>query len=51
VLPSLSAFLQSGERKIEKWYRSLKFVEVDFPDEAAFRNINTLEELRRFEPT
>lgn len=49
VLPSLTAFLQDGERKIDKWYRSLKFVEVPFPDESAFRNINTLEELRRFE--
>jgi len=47
---SLGAYLQAGGRKIEAWYRSLKFVEVDFPDEAAFRNINTLEELRRFEP-
>lgn len=49
VLPSLTAFLQEGERKIDKWYRSLQFVEVLFPDESAFRNINTLEELRRFE--
>lgn len=49
VLPSLNAFLQDGGRKIDKWYRSLKFVEVHFPDADAFRNINTLEELRRFE--
>lgn len=49
VLPHLTAFLQEGGRKIEKWYRSLNFVEVNFPDEAAFRNINTLDELRRFE--
>jgi len=51
VLPNLTAFLQLGERKIDKWYRSLKFVEVVFPDETAFRNINTLDELRRFENT
>ncbi len=51
VLTSLTTFLQDGGRKIDKWYRSLKFVEVDFPDASAFRNINTLEELRRFEPT
>ncbi|MFC7515582.1 molybdenum cofactor guanylyltransferase MobA [Herbaspirillum sp. GCM10030257] len=51
VLPNLTAFLQLGERKIDKWYRSLKFVEVMFPDETAFRNINTLDELRRFENT
>jgi molybdenum cofactor guanylyltransferase len=49
VLPSLTAFLQEGGRKIEKWYRSLRFVEVLFPDADAFHNINTLEELRRFE--
>ncbi|KIF80423.1 molybdenum cofactor guanylyltransferase MobA [Noviherbaspirillum autotrophicum] len=49
VLPSLTAFLQEGGRKIEKWYRSLRFVEVMFPGADAFRNINTLEELRRFE--
>lgn len=51
VLPGLTAYLQQGGRKIETWYRSLPFVEVDFPDENAFRNINTLEELRRLEPT
>jgi len=51
VLSNLTAFLQLGERKIDKWYRSLKFVEVVFPDETAFRNINTLDELRRFETT
>lgn len=51
VASSLGSYLQAGGRKIEAWYRSLEFVEVDFPDEAAFRNINTLEELRRFEPS
>lgn len=49
VLPSLTAFLQDGGRKIDKWYRSLRFVEVPFDDADAFRNINTLDELRRFE--
>lgn len=51
VLPQLTQFLQDGERKFEKWCRSLNFVEVPFPDEDAFRNINTLDELRRFETT
>jgi molybdenum cofactor guanylyltransferase len=51
LLPHLTAYLQDGGRKIETWYRSLKFVEVRFEDEATFRNINTLDELRRFEPT
>lgn len=50
LLPHLTQYLQEGGRKIETWYRSLRFVEVRFEDEAAFRNINTLEELRRFEP-
>jgi len=47
VLPHLEAFLTSGGRKIDAWYAALKVVEVRFDDEAdAFRNINTLEELK-----
>ena len=49
LLPHLTLFLQEGGRKIDAWYKSLDFVEVVFTDEAAFRNINTMEELRRFE--
>lgn len=49
LLSNLSEYLQGGGRKIDTWYRSLDFVEVLFEDESAFRNINTLEELRRFE--
>jgi molybdopterin-guanine dinucleotide biosynthesis protein A len=49
VLPHLTLFLQGGGRKIDAWYKSLNHTEVDFADEAAFRNINTLEELRRYE--
>ncbi len=45
VLTSLTAFLESGGRKIDAWYAQLKVVEVQFADEAAFRNINTREEL------
>lgn len=48
VRESLEAFLASGGRKIDAWYAALKVVEVSFDDEAdAFRNINTLEELKR----
>ena len=48
VRESLEAFLAAGGRKIDAWYAALKVVEVSFDDEAdAFRNINTLEELRR----
>ncbi len=48
VHESLEAFLAAGGRKIDAWYAALKVVEVNFDDEAdAFRNINTLDELRR----
>lgn len=50
LLPHLTDYLGKGGRKIETWYRSLRFVEVPFADESGFRNINTLEELSRFEP-
>jgi molybdopterin-guanine dinucleotide biosynthesis protein A len=47
VRESLEAFLAAGGRKIDAWYAALKVVEVSFDDEAdAFRNINTLDELR-----
>jgi molybdopterin-guanine dinucleotide biosynthesis protein A len=47
VRESLEAFLATGGRKIDAWYAALKVVEVGFDDEAdAFRNINTLEELK-----
>jgi len=49
LLPHLSAFLQDGGRKIDRWYSTLNVIEVPFPDEAAFRNINTVEELRQYE--
>jgi molybdopterin-guanine dinucleotide biosynthesis protein A len=50
VLPHLTEFLENGGRKIDRWYATLKVVEVAFDDEAeAFENINTREELGRFE--
>jgi molybdenum cofactor guanylyltransferase len=50
VLPGLTRFLESGGRKIDAWYASLRTVEVDFGDEAeAFSNINTREELQAWE--
>ncbi|HWT72697.1 MAG TPA: molybdenum cofactor guanylyltransferase MobA [Oxalicibacterium sp.] len=49
LLPHLTHYLQEGGRKFEKWYASLKAVEVHFDDEDAFRNINTLDELRKYE--
>jgi molybdopterin-guanine dinucleotide biosynthesis protein A len=49
LLPHLTHYLQEGGRKFEKWYASLKSVEVHFDDENAFRNINTLDDLRKYE--
>jgi molybdopterin-guanine dinucleotide biosynthesis protein A len=46
VLPHLAAFLAGGGRKIDAWYATLRVVEGHFDDqEAAFRNINTADEL------
>lgn len=42
----LGAFLAAGGRRIDRWYSDLRVVEVSFDDEeAAFRNINTPDEL------
>ena len=50
LAPHLQTFLESGQRKIDKWYATLHVVEVAFDDqEAAFSNINTVEELKSFE--
>ncbi len=46
VLGHLESFLRDGGRKIDAWYASLAVVAVPFDDEeAAFRNINTADEL------
>jgi molybdopterin-guanine dinucleotide biosynthesis protein A len=49
LLPHLTLYLQAGERKFDKWYSSLNPTEVHFADDDAFRNINTLDELHKFE--
>jgi molybdopterin-guanine dinucleotide biosynthesis protein A len=49
LLPSLETYLAQGGRKVDAWYASLRVAEVKFDDEAAFRNINTLEELQRYQ--
>lgn len=46
LLPHLTAFLEGGGRKMALWYAPLTVARVHFADEAAFRNINTLAELR-----
>jgi molybdopterin-guanine dinucleotide biosynthesis protein A len=45
----LTAYLQSGGRKVSAWQQTRKTVEVYFEDEAAFRNINSRADLHRFE--
>lgn len=46
LLPQLAAYLDGGGRKLAAWQAMVNTVEVVFDDELAFRNINTLEELR-----
>jgi molybdenum cofactor guanylyltransferase len=42
LLPGLNEFLNSGDRKIDRWYAIHDFVHTDFSDRAdMFRNINT----------
>jgi molybdopterin-guanine dinucleotide biosynthesis protein A len=50
LLQHLTEYLRDGGRKIDAWYASLNTVEVAFEDEAAFRNINTMAELKAYEP-
>jgi molybdenum cofactor guanylyltransferase len=50
LLGHLTAFLETGGRKVEAWYAALKVSEVAFDDRAGgFVNINTLEQLRALE--
>ena len=47
---SLSAYLESGERKIDSWFRQHTVAEVSFSDHTeAFLNINTLQDLEHIE--
>ena len=46
VLTQLEAFLLDGGRKVEAWHATMCVAEVEFKDEAAFRNINTVDDLR-----
>lgn len=45
VLSGLRRYLQSGERRAGDWLRALDAREAVFPDEQAFFNINSAEEL------
>lgn len=45
LLPSLRAYLQSGERKIDRWFARHRLVVAHFPDEPeTFVNINSPQE-------
>jgi molybdopterin-guanine dinucleotide biosynthesis protein A len=45
----LQEYLVAGGRGVENWMRQQQAAIADFPDRAVFVNINTPEELRRFE--
>ena len=46
VLPSLQAYIESGERKVSAWQKIQQYIEVDFSDcNDAFTNLNTFEDL------
>jgi molybdenum cofactor guanylyltransferase len=46
LLPELLAFLQTGQRKVETWYRQYSLASVDFSTQAAhFVNLNHPQEL------
>ncbi|MET0264043.1 MAG: gephyrin-like molybdotransferase Glp [Duganella sp.] len=49
LLPQLEAYLATGARRMEGWFNTLRVAEVLFEDSAAFRNINTLEQLQHHE--
>jgi molybdopterin molybdotransferase len=46
----LSNYLAAGGRRMDGWYPQIKVVEVLFEDAAAFRNINTRDELQSLDP-
>lgn len=50
LLPSLHAFLESGQRKIDIWFAEAGMTAVDFSDcPDAFLNVNTEEDAARIE--
>lgn len=46
----LSSYLAAGGRRMDGWYPQIKVAEVLFEDAAAFRNINTRDELQALDP-
>ena len=46
VLPSLTAYLAAGGRKVMEWQAGVRRMEVPFADAHAFSNLNTPDDLR-----
>lgn len=50
LLPSLTEYLQQGERRVSAWQKIQHYIEVDFSDcHEAFTNLNTLDDLAALE--
>lgn len=49
LMEDLMAYLQSGQRKIDRWTARHRCASVEFDDAAAFFNANTLDELRQLQ--
>lgn len=49
VLPQLNAYLDTGARRMDGWHKAVRVAHVVFTDNAAFRNINTLGDLKDME--
>jgi molybdopterin-guanine dinucleotide biosynthesis protein A len=45
----LKKFLASGERKFTNWLEQAKYIQVNFDNEVDFLNINTPEDLKKYE--
>jgi molybdenum cofactor guanylyltransferase len=50
LMESLVAFIQGGQRKIDRWTGQHRCATVVFDDADAFFNANTLDELQRLQP-
>jgi len=49
LLEHLTQAVQAGERKVARWAKQRRFIEVVFEEGAAFFNANTLDELRQLQ--
>ncbi|MBU3694122.1 MAG: molybdenum cofactor guanylyltransferase [Rhodocyclaceae bacterium] len=50
LLPSLRSFVAGGGRRVREWQNAVGAATARFPDEAAFTNINTPDDLTRQGP-